>query len=147
MFWDRVYVVRKWFKGVHNRIGGFMNTSRQIFQNMPNPAGQVEIQGINVMNFGDSMEMVTLKTHGKEWSLKDGSSHVGIKMGIKWNKFVRLHRYGWIIRKGVAKNAEGKTWKRRVFIPEWGEYFWRMLPHFEYDLVINSFTVEGFRTR
>jgi len=50
----------------------------------------VEIQGINVVNLGDSVEMVTLETLGEERSLKHGGSHVRIKMRIKWNEFGRI---------------------------------------------------------
>ena len=50
----------------------------------------MEVQGINVVNLGDSVAMVMFKTHGEERSLEDGSSHVQIKVRIKWNEFGRL---------------------------------------------------------
>jgi hypothetical protein len=39
---------------------------------MPNFAGQMKVQGINVMNLGNSVDVVMLKSHSEEQCLKDG---------------------------------------------------------------------------
>jgi hypothetical protein len=39
----------------------------------------MKVQGMNVVNFGNGMEMVMLETHSNERCLKDGGGHVGLK--------------------------------------------------------------------
>jgi hypothetical protein len=59
---------------------------------VPNPTGEMEIKGINIMDFQDSVDTVMLESHSEERCLKDGSGSRGIKNGVKGNNISRVRR-------------------------------------------------------
>ena len=53
-------IQRKIFERVDSGISGFVNRSQNIFKDMPHAAGQVEIEHIAVVKFGDVLGILVL---------------------------------------------------------------------------------------
>ena len=68
-----------------------MDSAREVFENAPNTASEVEIEGIKIVDFRDSVNMVTFESHGEERRLKHGGNGRCIKGGVERHN---IHRAG-----------------------------------------------------
>jgi len=88
----RVNIGGKQFERVDTRIGGLMDRLWEIFENAPDTTSDMEVKDIAVVSFEDSVNMVTLESHGEERCLKDGGKYTRIMYRVKVNNLYRRTR-------------------------------------------------------
>ena len=110
-----------------------------VYKDVPDPIGKVEVEWMEIMNFGDGVYMMAFESHGKEGGFKDGTKYAGVRNGIeryyiqRWSerrsKDAGLHRHSRIMRKKWVRVVVEKS--REVaclYILTnyfWREYWWR----------------------
>ena len=83
-----------------------MNGVGEVLEDAPDPISEVEVEQVEIMNFGDGMYMMVFQSHGEERGFEDATEYAGFRDGVKRNYFRRrserrngdmgLHRHGGI---------------------------------------------------
>ena len=55
-----------------------MNGSGKVLQQTPNSHSEVEIEQVNIVEFGNVMDMMTLEPHSEKQGFKDGGKNIRI---------------------------------------------------------------------
>ena len=56
---------------------------RKVLEDTPDPIGEVEVERVEIMNFGDGMYMMVFESHSEERGFEDGAKYAGVRNGIK----------------------------------------------------------------
>ena len=60
-----------------------MNGAGKVLENVPDSIGEVEVERVEVMNFGDGVYMMVFQGHGEEGGFKDAAKYAGVRDGIE----------------------------------------------------------------
>src|SRR6202050_5121933 len=74
----RVYIGGEKFERIDGSVGGLMNGAGKVFQEVPDSHSEVEIERVEVVNFGQVVDVVVLESHSEIQGFKDVGKDVGI---------------------------------------------------------------------
>ena len=60
-----------------------MNGAGKVLEDAPDPIGEVEVERVEVMNFGDGVYMITFQSHSEEGGFEDAVEYAGVRNGIE----------------------------------------------------------------
>ena len=60
-----------------------MNGAGKVLEDAPDPVSEVEVERVDVMNFGDGMYMMAFQGHGEEGGFEDAVKYTGVRDGIE----------------------------------------------------------------
>ena len=60
-----------------------MNGVGKVLEDTPNPVSEVEVERVEVMNFGDGVYMMAFQGHGEEGGFEDAVKYTELEMGLK----------------------------------------------------------------
>ena len=60
-----------------------MDGAGKVLEDIPDPISKVEVERVEIMNFGDGMYMMAFQSHGEERGFEDGVKYAGVRNGIE----------------------------------------------------------------
>ena len=57
---SQIYLRRKGFEWVYSRVCGLVDGAGKVFEDAPDPISEVEVERVEVMNFGDGVYVMAL---------------------------------------------------------------------------------------
>src|ERR1700677_4388320 len=66
------------FERIDGSVGGLVNGTGEVFQEVPNSHSKVEVERVEVVNFGQVVDVVALESHSEVRGFKDVGKDVGI---------------------------------------------------------------------
>ena len=64
-----------------------MDGARKVLEDTPDPVSEVEVKQVEIMNFGDVMNMMAFQCHGEERGFEDAMVYAGVGNGVEGNNF------------------------------------------------------------
>ena len=55
---SRIYLRRQGFEQVYSRVCGLVDGAGKVLEDAPDPIGEVEVERVEIMNFGDGAYMM-----------------------------------------------------------------------------------------
>ena len=55
---SRIYLRRKGFEQVYSRVCGLVDGAGKVLEDAPDPISEVEVERVEIMNFGDGVYMM-----------------------------------------------------------------------------------------
>ena len=66
-----------------------MDGAGKVLEDAPDPISEVEVEQVEIMNFGDGMYMMAFQSHSEERGFEDGTKYAGVRNGIERNYIQR----------------------------------------------------------
>ena len=60
-----------------------MNRSGKVLEDAPDPISEVEVERVEIMNFGDGVYMMAFQSHGEERGFEEAAKYTGVRDGIE----------------------------------------------------------------
>ena len=60
-----------------------MDGAGEVLENAPDPISEVKVEQVEIMNFGDGVDMMVFQSHGEEGGFEDAAEYAGVRMGLK----------------------------------------------------------------
>ena len=60
-----------------------MDGAGKVLEDAPDPIGKVEVERVEIMNFGDGMYMMVFQSHSEKRGFEDGTKYAGVRNGIE----------------------------------------------------------------
>ena len=60
-----------------------MSGAGKVLEDAPDPISEVEVERVEVMNFGDGVYMMVFQGHGEEGGFEDAVKYTGVRDGIE----------------------------------------------------------------
>ena len=60
-----------------------MDGAGKVLEDVPDPISEVEVEQVEIMNFGDGMYMMAFQSHGEERGFEDAVEYAGVKNWIE----------------------------------------------------------------
>ena len=84
-----------------------MDGAKKVLEDAPDPVSEVEVERVEIINFGDGMHMMVFQHHGEEREFEDAMEYAGVGDRVERNNFrggrqgrsedAGLHRHGKMI--------------------------------------------------
>ena len=62
-----------------------MDKAEKVLEDAPDPVSEVEVERVEIINFGDGMHMMVFQHHGEEREFEDAMEYAGVRNGIERN--------------------------------------------------------------
>ena len=79
----RIYLRRQGFEWIYSRVCGLVDGAGKVLEDVPDPISEVEVEQVEIMNFGDGMYMMAFQSHGEERGFEDAVEYAGVKNWIE----------------------------------------------------------------
>ena len=60
-----------------------MDGAGKVLEDAADPIGKVEVEQVEIMNFGDGVYMMAFQSHGEERGFEDATEYTGVRNGIE----------------------------------------------------------------
>ena len=60
-----------------------MNGAGKVLEDAPDPISEVEVERVEIMNFGDGVYMMAFQSHVEERGFEDAAKYTGVGDGIE----------------------------------------------------------------
>ena len=60
-----------------------MNGAGKVLEDVPDPISKVEVERVEIMNFGDGVYMMAFQSHGEERGFEEAAKYTGVRDGIE----------------------------------------------------------------
>ena len=60
-----------------------MDGAGKVLEDAPDPISEVEVERVEIMNFGDGVYMMAFQSHGEERGFEDAMEYTGVRNGIE----------------------------------------------------------------
>ena len=60
-----------------------MDGAGKVLEDAPDPISEVEVERVEIMNFGDGVYMMVFQSHGEERGFEDAAEYAGVRNGIE----------------------------------------------------------------
>ena len=68
---------------LYSRVCGLVDGVGKVFEDAPDPISEVEVDRVEIMNFGDDVYMMVFQSRGKERGFEDATEYAGVRNGIE----------------------------------------------------------------
>ena len=55
----------------------------KVLEDAPDPIGEVKVERVEIMNFGDGVYMMAFQSHSEKRGFEDGAKYAGVRNGIE----------------------------------------------------------------
>jgi hypothetical protein len=84
---SQVYLRRLGLERVQSRVCGLVDGAGKVLEDTPDPVSKVEVEQVEIMNFGDGVYMMAFQCHGEKRGFEDAAKYAGVRNGIERNYF------------------------------------------------------------
>ena len=60
-----------------------MDGAGKVLEDAPDPIGEVEVERVEIMNFGDGVYMMAFQSHSEKRGFEDDMKYAGVRNGIE----------------------------------------------------------------
>ena len=80
-----IYLRRQGLEWVYGRVCGLVDGAGKVLEDAPDPISEVEVERVEIRNFGDDMYMMAFQSHGEERGFEDAVEYAGVRDGVERN--------------------------------------------------------------